>query len=72
MSKSLVIVESPTKARTIRKYLGATFAVKASLGHIKDLPKAKMGVAVERDFAPEYKVISGKKKVLNELVNCAP
>jgi DNA topoisomerase I len=71
MAKSLVIVESPTKARTIRKYLGSSYVVKASLGHIKDLPKAKMGVAVEGDFSPEYKVIQGKKKILNELIKAA-
>jgi DNA topoisomerase-1 len=71
MAKSLVIVESPTKARTIRKYLGPSYIVKASLGHVKDLPKSKMGVALDNDFAPEYKIIQGKKKVLNDLVKSA-
>jgi DNA topoisomerase-1 len=71
MSKSLVIVESPAKARTIRKYLGPSYAVKASLGHVKDLPKSKMGVAIDRSFAPEYQVIPGKRKVLKDLVKSA-
>jgi DNA topoisomerase-1 len=71
MAKSLVIVESPTKAKTIRKYLGASYTVKASLGHIKDLPKAKMGVSIEKDFDPEYRVIAGKKKVITELKKAA-
>ncbi|MCP4196454.1 MAG: type I DNA topoisomerase [Proteobacteria bacterium] len=68
MAKSLVIVESPTKARTIRKYLGSSYVVKASLGHVKDLPRSKMGVAIDQDFTPEYKVIRGKKKILDELI----
>lgn len=71
MSKSLLIVESPTKARTIRRYLGPSFLVKASLGHIKDLPKSKMGVSVDHDFVAEYKVIPGKQKVLDELKKAA-
>lgn len=71
MSKSLVIVESPAKARTIRKYLGNSYAVKASLGHVKDLPKSKMGVSVDNGFSPEYQVIPGKKKVLKDLVKSA-
>ena len=71
MSKSLVIVESPAKARTIRKYLGASYTVKASLGHVKDLPKSKMGVSIDKDFLPEYRIIPGKRKILNELVKSA-
>ncbi|MBN2340516.1 MAG: type I DNA topoisomerase [Deltaproteobacteria bacterium] len=71
MSKSLVIVESPAKARTIRKYLGPSYTVKASLGHVKDLPKSKMGVSVDKDFCPEYRIIPGKRKILNELVKSA-
>ncbi|MDJ0763015.1 MAG: type I DNA topoisomerase [Myxococcota bacterium] len=71
MAKSLVIVESPTKARTIRKYLGSSYTVKASLGHVKDLPKAKMGVAIDNQFAPEYRIIPGKKKILGELLKYA-
>ncbi|HUT78187.1 MAG TPA: type I DNA topoisomerase, partial [Polyangia bacterium] len=71
MSKALIIVESPAKARTIRKYLGPAFTVKASLGHVKDLPRSKMGVAVDNGFAPEYHVIPGKRKVLDEIVKAA-
>ena len=63
----LVVVESPAKAKTIKKYLGAGYTVKASVGHIKDLPKSKMGVDVKRDFKPEYHVIKGKEKVVAEL-----
>ena len=67
MSKSLVIVESPAKARTIKKYLGPGYEVVASVGHIKDLPKSRMGVDVEQDFEPQYEVIRGKGKVVKEL-----
>ncbi len=67
MSKSLVIVESPAKAKTIGKYLGDQFIVKASLGHIKDLPKSDLAVDVERGFEPTYEVIEGKKKLMGEL-----
>lgn len=65
--KSLVIVESPAKANTINKYLGKDFVVKASLGHVKDLPKSKLGVDVEHDFEPVYELIPGKEKVIKEL-----
>jgi DNA topoisomerase I len=67
MSKSLVIVESPAKAKTIGKYLGKGFVVKASLGHIKDLPKSDLAVDVDRGFEPTYEVIEGKKKLISEL-----
>lgn len=67
MGKSLVIVESPSKARTLNKYLGKKYTVLASVGHVKDLPKSKFGVDVEHDFAPQYQVIRGKKKVLDEI-----
>ncbi len=67
MAKSLVIVESPTKAKTIGKYLGKQYVVKASLGHIKDLPKNDLAVAVDNDFEPRYEVIEGKKKLISEL-----
>jgi DNA topoisomerase-1 len=67
MSKSLVIVESPAKAKTIGKYLGAGFMVKSSLGHIKDLPKKDLAVDVEHGFEPTYQVIEGKTKLLQEL-----
>ncbi len=67
MAKSLVVVESPAKAKTISKYLGKNFVVKASVGHIKDLPKSKLGVDVEEDFTPHYAVIPTKTKVVKEL-----
>jgi DNA topoisomerase-1 len=67
MAKSLVIVESPAKAKTIGKYLGSNFIVKASLGHVKDLPKKDLSVDVEHDFTPKYEVIEGKKKLMAEL-----
>ncbi len=71
MAKSLVIVESPAKAKTIGKYLGKDFIVKASLGHIKDLPKKDLSVDVDRDFEPKYEVIEGKKKLISELKQAA-
>ncbi len=67
MPKALVIVESPAKAKTINKYLGKDYVVKASLGHIKDLPKRDLAVDVDRDFEPHYEVIEGKKKLIAEL-----
>ena len=71
MSKSLVIVESPAKAKTIGKYLGKQYIVKASLGHVKDLPKKDLAVDVEKDFTPRYEVIEGKKKLISELKQAA-
>jgi len=67
MAKSLVIVESPAKAKTIGKYLGKQFVVKASLGHVKDLPKKDLSVDVDKNFEPHYEVIEGKKKLMAEL-----
>ncbi len=71
MAKSLVIVESPTKAKTIGKYLGKQFTVMASLGHIKDLPKKDLAVNVNHDFEPRYEIIEGKKKLITELKQAA-
>ncbi len=71
MEKALMIVESPTKVRTIKKYLGPGFEVKASLGHIKDLPQNLLGVDIEHDFKPEFQIISGKSKILKELKQAA-
>jgi DNA topoisomerase I len=71
LSKGLVIVESPTKAKTIQKYLGRGYEVEASLGHIKDLPKRDLGVDVDDNFAAEYVVISGKEKVVARLKKLA-
>jgi DNA topoisomerase-1 len=67
----LVIVESPAKAKTIKKYLGSGYVVKASVGHVKDLPKKTMGIDIEHGFAPRYEVIDGKKKVLAEITAAA-
>ncbi|MGE0128553.1 MAG: type I DNA topoisomerase [Blastocatellales bacterium] len=71
MSKSLVIVESPSKAKTINKYLGKDFKVIASVGHIKDLPKKGLGVDVENNFEPTYEVMPGKEKVVKEIKDAA-
>jgi len=68
-ARYLVVVESPAKAKTIKKYLGAGYTVKASVGHIKDLPKSKMGVDVEHGFKPEYVVIKSKEKALGDPLN---
>jgi DNA topoisomerase-1 len=67
VKKPLIIVESPTKARTIKKFLPARYSVKASVGHIRDLPKSTLGVDVEHDFAPKYLTIKGKGDVIKEL-----
>ncbi|MEE8303667.1 MAG: DNA topoisomerase, partial [Candidatus Tectomicrobia bacterium] len=67
MAKSLIIVESPAKAKTIKKYLGADYIVKASVGHVKDLPERRLGIDIANDFTPEYVVIKGKNKILQEL-----
>jgi DNA topoisomerase-1 len=71
MSKPLVIVESPAKARTISNYLKDQYLVKASVGHIKDLPESRLGVDIEGGFTPEYSVIKGKVKVLKEIKKAA-
>lgn len=69
--KSLLIVESPAKIKTLSKFLGKDFTIKASIGHLKDLPKKELGVDVEKDFVPKYVVIEGKSKILRELKNAA-
>ncbi|MDA2932566.1 type I DNA topoisomerase [Nitrospinae bacterium AH-259-F20] len=71
MPKRLVIVESPAKARTLKRYLGDDYTVKASMGHVKDLPKSSLGVDVEQGFKPDYQVIKGKAKALRELKKAA-
>jgi DNA topoisomerase-1 len=71
MSEALVIVESPAKAKTIKKYLGPGYIVKASVGHVKDLPKKKMGIDIDHSFEPEYVVIETKQKVLAEIKEAA-
>ncbi|CAN5861973.1 type I DNA topoisomerase [soil metagenome] len=67
MAKALVVVESPAKAKTINKYLGKNYKVIASMGHVRDLPKSKLGVDVDEGFEPSYEVIASRKKVLKEL-----
>ena len=69
--RALVVVESPTKVKTIQKYLDSTYIVKASMGHIRDLPKSKLGVDEKKGFKPDYKVLPAKKKVLDELKKAA-
>ncbi|MCI0548328.1 MAG: type I DNA topoisomerase [Candidatus Rokubacteria bacterium] len=69
--RSLVVVESPTKVKTIQKYLDARYLVKASMGHIRDLPKSKLGVDAKKGFKPDYRVLPAKKKVLDELKEAA-
>jgi len=67
MSKDLIIVESPAKVRTISKFLGKDYTVESSVGHIRDLPKNALGVDEENGFQPQYEIIQGKKKVVNQL-----
>ncbi len=71
MSEYLVIVESPAKAKTIERYLGKKYKVKASMGHVRDLPKSQMGVDVEHEYEPKYITIRGKGPVLKELKTAA-
>ena len=67
MAKYLVIVESPAKAKTIKKFLGSSYKVEASNGHVRDLPKSQLGVNIEDDFEPKYITIRGKGELLNKL-----
>ncbi len=71
MSKPLVVVESPTKVRTIKKYLGSDYNVAATVGHIKDLPSKDLGIDIDNDFTPHYRTIPGKSKVLSQLKSAA-
>ncbi|NOR15889.1 MAG: type I DNA topoisomerase [Candidatus Aminicenantes bacterium] len=71
MAKHLVIVESPAKAKTVNRYLGKDYLVKASWGHIRDLPKTRLGVDVEKDFEPEFQIIPIRKKIVAELQQAA-
>ena len=70
MSK-LVIVESPAKAKTIKKYLGKDYEVVASMGHVRDLPQARLSVDINNNFNPRYEIIKGKEKLVDELVDLA-
>ena len=65
MAKNLVIVESPAKAKTIKKFLGSSYQVVASNGHVRDLPKSQMGVDLDHDFEPKYITIRGKGELLS-------
>ena len=67
MLKSLIIVESPAKSRTLQRYLGKNFDVKASVGHVRDLPVKTLGVDVENDFQPQYETIRGKGSIIKDL-----
>ena len=67
MAKNLVIVESPTKAKTIKKMLGSNYKVMASVGHVRDLPKSKIGIDIDKDFEPQYINIRGKGEIIKEL-----
>ena len=71
MSK-LVIVESPAKAKTIQKYLGKGYEVTASMGHVRDLPPARLSVDVKKDFAPKYAIIKGKEQFVKDLKKHGP
>ena len=70
-TQNLVIVESPAKAKTIGKYLGKDFVVKACMGHLRDLPKSVLGVDLEQDFEPVYQPIKGKEDVIGDLKKTA-
>ena len=67
MSKSLIIVESPSKARTITKYLGKKYNVIASVGHVKDLPASKLGVDIENNFEPQYEIVAKRTETIKSL-----
>ncbi len=67
---TLVVVESPTKAKTLTKMLGAGYTVKASVGHIMDLPKSRLAIDVDDGFQPEYILVKGKAKIKKELQKC--
>ena len=69
--QNLVIVESPTKARTLQKFLGDKYQIEASMGHVRDLPKSELGVDIEHNFEPKYIIPRDKKKRVNELKKVA-
>jgi DNA topoisomerase-1 len=71
MASKLVIVESPAKARTLNKILGRSYSVKASLGHVRDLPRASLGVDIDKDFTPKYVIPAAKKKIVGEIQKAA-
>jgi DNA topoisomerase-1 len=67
MENNLVIVESPTKAKTIKQFLGKDFQVKSSFGHIRDLEKKNIGINIDNNFQPHYEILPDKKKIISEL-----
>jgi DNA topoisomerase-1 len=67
MAKNLVIVESPAKAKTLKKFLGSSYKIEASVGHVRDLPKSELGISIENDFEPKYITIRGKGEILSKL-----
>ena len=67
----LIVVESPTKARTLSKFLGKEYLIEASMGHVRDLPKKSLGVDLEHEFKPEYVISAGKSKVVRQLKQSA-
>src|SRR5438046_9532935 len=71
MPKDLIIVESPAKTKTLSQFLGSSYQVMASMGHVRDLPKSKLGVDVEQDFEPSYTVIPERKSILTQLKKAA-
>src|SRR4030067_3490262 len=71
MGRSLVIVESPAKAKTINKFLGRNYVVKASMGHVRDLPVKSLAVDMKKNFAPKFEVVRGREKVLADLKKTA-
>nr|MBP9943852.1 DNA topoisomerase I [Desulfomicrobium sp.] len=71
MGKDLIIVESPAKIKTIKKFLGDGYEVEASVGHVRDLPTKTLGVDEDNDFAPDYQIIPGKAKVVSKLKSAA-
>ena len=70
-ASNLVIVESPSKAKTVGRYLGQEYTVKASMGHLRDLPKSTMGVDLENDFTPKYVPVAGKEDLIKDLKKAA-
>src|SRR5689334_2750404 len=71
MAKRLIIVESPAKTKTLKNFLGANYRIEASMGHVRDLPKSKLGVDVEQKFEPTYVVIPERKDVIKRLKEAA-
>ncbi|MES2121713.1 MAG: toprim domain-containing protein, partial [Chlamydiota bacterium] len=71
MTKALIIVESPTKIKTLKKFLGANYLIESSVGHVRDLPKKGFGIDVEHDFEPHYEVLPDKKEVIERLKKAA-